>query len=365
MKKVLVAFGTRPEIIKLAPVISALKEKTNVSVLHTGQHMDLAEPMLSLFGIKPEASLGIMKEGQGLFGLTAALTIELENYLSKHRPDYVIVQGDTTTAYLTALSAFYEKIPVLHVEAGLRSYNHYNPFPEEINRRLITQIAHYHFAPTRQNKRNLLREGVSENNIVVTGNTVIDAMQMIVRSPQFLSQKPEILQKLPADHKLILLTAHRRENHGKTLSDILEAVQEIVDAHQNATVIFPAHPNPEVQKAIQVAGIHHPRFLVSPPFTYLHFLHLLNRADLILTDSGGIQEEASALGKPILVLRNETERQELIDSGLGILAGTSKREIIKQGTKLLKSTIKPEAHSLFGDGNAARRIRDFILELPE
>lgn len=365
MKKVLVAFGTRPEIIKLAPVISALKGKTDVTVLHTGQHIDLAEPMLSLFDIEPEVNLGIMKEGQNLFGLTSALTAKLGEYLSNHRPDYVIVQGDTTTAYLTALSAFYVKIPVLHVEAGLRSYNHYYPFPEEINRRLITQIAHFHFAPTHQNKQNLMREGVAESNIVVTGNTVIDAMQMMLQAPQYLSQKPEILQHLKAEQKLILLTAHRRENHGKALVEILEAVREIVDTHPNVTVIFPAHPNPEVQKAIQATDIKHPRFLVTPPFTYLHFMHLLNRSDIILTDSGGIQEEASALGKSILVLRNETERQELIDLGLGILAGTSKPEIIKQCTKLLNHEVKPEAHSVFGDGKAAERIRDFILSLPE
>ncbi|SMO33913.1 non-hydrolyzing UDP-N-acetylglucosamine 2-epimerase [Gracilimonas mengyeensis] len=363
MKHILVAFGTRPEIIKLAPVIRALENTSKVSVLHSGQHRELADPLLSLFDIQPDENLAIMKPGQDLFDLTANLMPKLKDVLSKKAPDYVIVQGDTTTSYLTALAAFYLKIPVLHVEAGLRSHDLYNPFPEEMNRKQISVIASHHFAPTKLSQQNLLKEGVPEASVSITGNTVIDALHMIRKMQDFTSHKPELLSDINPEETLILLTAHRRENHGTPLVNIFKAVESILKKHTHAKVVFPAHPNPNVKKAVDASGISNDRFLMVEPLDYLPFLHLIERADLILTDSGGIQEEAAALGKPVLVLRNETERQELIDAGLGKLVGSDTAKIIEETGKLLTSPSEIKATDVFGDGQAARRIADFIQQL--
>jgi UDP-N-acetylglucosamine 2-epimerase (non-hydrolysing) len=361
MKKVLIAFGTRPEVIKLAPVVKALKETVELTLLHSGQHKELVDPMLSLFEIEPDINLEIMQPGQDLFELTSRLLPKLKKALSEIEPDFVIVQGDTTTSYLTALASFYQKVPVLHVEAGLRSHNPYYPFPEEMNRKQITHLAHHHFAPTQLNKKNLLHEGIFPNQITVTGNTVIDALNLIQRSPEYDSAKPDIFSKIDPEDKLMVLTAHRRENHGEPLASIFSAVNQLLEMHQNLKLVFPAHPNPEVSKAIKTARINNERFFQTTPFGYLPFLHVLNRADLILSDSGGIQEEASALGKHVLVLRNETERQELIKSGLGTLVGTDSSKIVKKATELLKSTTHQDKSSIFGDGKAAEKIRDVIL----
>lgn len=363
MKHVLIAFGTRPEVIKLAPVIKALKENCTLTLLHSGQHKELTKPMFKLFGFEPDVNLGIMQPGQDLFDLTQNLLPKLRDELQKSKPDFVMVQGDTSTSYLTALAAFYQKIPVLHVEAGLRSHDPYYPFPEEMNRTQITHLAAHHFAPTELNKKNLLREGISESIITVTGNTVIDALHYIQDSDQYGNSQPEILQQIGKEDPLVVLTAHRRENHGKPLEQIFTAVLKILDAHKDLKVIFPAHPNPAVQKAIDSTGISNDRFIQTTPFDYLSFLHILDRANLILTDSGGIQEEASALGKSVLVLRNETERQELIKSGLGELVGTDSSKIIKRTMWHLehKEQFNPSATSIFGNGKAALKIRDVIL----
>lgn len=360
MKKILIAFGTRPEVIKLAPVILKLRDHLDVTVLHTGQHKELVDPMLSLFDIQPDINLNIMKPNQDLFELTQSLLPKLKKVIEDTGPDFVMVQGDTTTSYLTALSSFYQKIPVLHVEAGLRSHNPYYPFPEEMNRRQITHLAHFHFAPTDLNKKNLLREGITEEAISVTGNTVIDALNRITESEAFSNSVPDILSEINVSQKLMVLTAHRRENHGEPLVNVFKAVKQLLSSNDDLAVIFPAHPNPNVLAAVEQVEIKDDRFKLTSPLDYLSFLHVLRRADLLLTDSGGIQEEASALGKPVLVLRNETERQELIESGLGKLVGTNKETIIKEANALLDSEGRSDASSVFGKGNAAVIIKEVI-----
>ncbi|MEX0720666.1 MAG: UDP-N-acetylglucosamine 2-epimerase (non-hydrolyzing) [Balneolaceae bacterium] len=361
MKKILIAFGTRPEIIKLAPVIKALSEgEFQIKILHTGQHRELIEPMLTLFDIRPDINLNVMKPEQDLFNLTESLTGKMKDVFEFEKPDYVIVQGDTTSAFIAALSAFYLKIPVLHVEAGLRSHNRYYPFPEEGNRALISKLATIHFAPTDLNKKNLIKEGIPVEQIFVTGNTVIDALELIRSSKQFSDSKPDILQDIPPEHKLVVLTAHRRENHGKPFSDILKAVSQLLNKNETLEVVFPAHPSPAVQQAIKNSDVQSERFHITKPFGYLAFLHILQRADLILTDSGGIQEEAATLGKPILVLRNETERQELIDSGLGKLVGSDPDKILQTAEEYLKNNIKLNPQALFGNGEASMQIKEVL-----
>lgn len=362
MKKILIAFGTRPEVIKLAPVILELKDEFEVTVLHTGQHKELVEPMLSLFDIEPDINLNIMEPNQDLFSLTQNLLPKLKKVIEDIRPDFVMVQGDTTTSYLTALSSFYQKIPVLHVEAGLRSHNPYYPFPEEMNRKQISHLAHFHFAPTDLNKKNLLSEGISNDSIAVTGNTVIDSLKQITNTTAFEESIPEVLTKISDNQKLLVLTAHRRENHGNPLIQVFEAIKTLLDKNKELCVIFPAHPNPNVKKAVEKAAISSDRFLQIEPLDYLSFLHVLKRADLILSDSGGIQEEASAMGKPVLVLRNETERQELIESGLGVLTGTNPETIIKYSEALLNNAKSSNATSIYGDGSAAKKIKRAIKD---
>ena len=303
--------------------------------------------MLKLFGVEPDVDLGIMEPGQDV--------------LDESAPDLVMVQGDTTTSYLTALAAFYKKIPVLHVEAGLRSHDPYNPFPEEMNRKQITHLSRHHFAPTSLNKKNLLLEGMVENAITVTGNTVIDALQFIKHSESYMRSKPEILSGIGSADKLIVLTAHRRENHGEPLQNIFRSVNELLSTNTDLKVVFPIHPNPAVQEALTEVWINSDRFLQTTPFDYLSFLHILDRADLILTDSGGIQEEAASLGKPVLVLRGETERQELIESELGELVGTDTSKIIDRSNWYLSEENSSVTTSIFGDGTAAQQIRDVIL----
>lgn len=362
MKRILIAFGTRPEVIKLAPVIKELKPHFEIRVLHSGQHMELVEPLLSLFNIETDYDLKIMKAGQDLFELTQNLLPKLKDTLELARPDYVMVQGDTTTSYLTALAAFYLKVPVIHVEAGLRSHNPYYPFPEEVNRKQISQLADFHFAPTSRNKKHLLDEGVSKDKVWVTGNTVIDALNQIKASEAFEQVKPEVLSGIGLKTKLVVLTAHRRENHGQPLIEVFKAVNDILSRHPECVVLFPAHPNPAVKEAVEQAGIKNERFIQGEPLSYLLFLKVLERADLILTDSGGIQEEAAALGKPILVLRNETERQELIDRGLGTLVGTD-RDLIVEQAELLLTTSKPsKTSSVFGNGTAAQKIKEILQD---
>ncbi len=361
MKTILIAFGTRPEVIKLAPVIKQLENDFRVLVMHTGQHQELVAPLLSIFDIQPDIELNIMKPGQDLFDLAQNLLPKLKAHLQAHEPDIVMVQGDTSTSYLTALAAFYLQIPVVHVEAGLRSHDPYYPFPEEMNRKQISHLARFHFAPTKRNKQNLLDEGILDESITITGNTVVDALRIIENVPKFEEERPDILSQIATSDKLILLTAHRRENHGQPLQNIFSAVNQLLEQHPNLKVIFPAHPNPKVQVAIEESAITSSRFLKITPVDYLPFLHILKRADLILSDSGGIQEEAAALGKPILVLREQTERQELVEAGLGILVGTDIQKILKESNTFLLKANNLTPTTIFGDGNAALKIKEALL----
>jgi UDP-N-acetylglucosamine 2-epimerase (non-hydrolysing) len=362
MKKLLIAFGTRPEIIKLAPVILELRDSYELKLLHTGQHREIADPMLSLFGISPDVDLEIMKTNQDLFSLTSNLLPKLSKVLDEYQPEHVMVQGDTSTSFLTALAAFYKRIPVSHVEAGLRSYDKYSPFPEEMNRRQISQIAQLHFAPTSINRNALVKEGISKEKIFVTGNTVIDALNMIIGSDDFSKSSPSILSEIEKDEKLILLTAHRRENHGAPLIQIFKAVEELLATQPDLKVIFPIHPNPNVKAALDKSGLNNTRMIQTHPMEYLPFLHVLKRADLILTDSGGIQEEATVLGKPVLILRNETERRELIEAGLGEIVGTDISKIVSRSKALLESTINHSTSNIFGDGKAAEKIHEILKD---
>lgn len=362
MKKILVAFGTRPEIIKLAPLISELKKTDNqIFLLHTGQHDELAADMLTLFEIDPDVDLKSMRSASNLFELTEFLLPRLEKLLEREKPDLVIVQGDTTSAYLSALAAFYLKIPVHHVEAGLRSFDNYNPFPEELNRKHITGIAEKHYAPTLLAKQNLIKEGIDEEAIVMTGNTVIDALQQVRSSNIYTNKRPEILDQFGDDEKLILVTIHRRENHGNAIHQILNALISILNLNGSAKILIPAHPSLGLHEILRKGDYDHPNLIITEPLDYLSFHHALDKCDLILTDSGGIQEEAAALGKPLLVLRKTTERQELIESGYTTLVGSDSDIIYKKTTELLKVNFDKKAYNPYGDGNASAKIVEVIL----
>lgn len=362
MKKILIVFGTRPEVIKLFPLIRELKNVTDLTLLHTGQHKELVSPLFELFDIRPDHDLDIMEEGQDLFSLTSKLLPRLKKYILDISPDYVIVQGDTTSSYLAAISAFYLQIPVLHVEAGLRSHSLKEPFPEEFNRIQITGIASYHFAATQLNKENLLNEGVDEDKILVTGNTVVDAIQFILNATSESDEEWKEWFGSPSDSVTVLLTVHRRENHGKPFSDILKAVNILLEKYPELKFLLPLHPNPNIQETINDFTDLNPRLKVVPPVQYPDFVNILSRSDLILTDSGGIQEEGAALGKKVFVLRHKTERQELIESGLGELVGSDTNQIVKRVSEYLNEGQQLEVLSIYGDGKASVRIREFITD---
>lgn len=361
MKKILIVFGTRPEIIKLAPVIHKLKLVSELKIVHTGQHKDLADPLLKLFNIEPDIDLQVMEKSQDLFDLTTKLLPLLKSTISKINPDYVIVQGDTTSSYLAALTAFYLHIPVFHVEAGLRSHSLHEPFPEELNRRQITGLASYHFAATELNRDNLLQEGIDKTRILVTGNTVVDALISVLNNNIGSDDLWKTIIDLSKDQKIGLLTVHRRENLGDPLKNILKAVDRILDRFSDLTILMPVHPNPKVQQTIKDFDMNSSRFKTIPSVPYDQFVKLIVHSNLILTDSGGLQEEGAALGKKVFVLRNRTERQELLESKLGELVGTDPKMITERVSNYLQSPSDTEALNIYGDGKAAERIRDFIL----
>lgn len=363
--KAAVVFGTRPEAIKMAPVVKELeRQKLDHVVIVTAQHREMLDQKLEVFGIEPDYDLDIMQHNQDLFYVTAAVLNEIKPILMKEKPDVLLVQGDTTTTFAASLAAYYLKIPVGHVEAGLRTWNKYNPFPEELNRQLTTRLTTFHFAPTEWGRQNLLREGVSQGDIFVTGNTVIDALLMIV-DPEYQFAEPT-LKSIDFTKKIILLTTHRRENFGKPMEQVFSACRELVGANRGVELIYPVHPNPNVQKSAEailsgVEAIH-----LIEPLEYRHFVQLMNKSYLILTDSGGVQEEAPSLGKPVLVLRTTTERPEAIDAGTAKLVGTDKDKIIREAQLLLTDQVAYEEMSTkvnpYGDGKAASRIVDVILQ---
>lgn len=362
---VLNIFGTRPEAVKMAPVVLQLAATAGVEsrVCVTAQHRQMLDQVLSVFKIVPDIDLNLMRPDQSLADLTAGILTHLDPVLKSEKPDWVLVQGDTTTVMTTALLCYYNRIRVGHVEAGLRTDDKWQPFPEEINRRIAGVVADLHFAPTQHARRNLLREGVPDERIVVTGNPVIDALQQIVTHPM-PTETQELLDQTgirPGGRRLVLVTAHRRENFGKPLTDICEALRGLAEQYSDSIhLIYPVHLNPNVQQPVYqlLAGV--PNITLLPPLDYLPMVHLMKRATLVLTDSGGIQEEATGLGVPTLVLREVTERPEGLEAGVLKLVGSDPARIVRESAQLLDD---PDAHAAmaqaanpFGDGHAAERI---------
>lgn len=360
---VALVFGTRPEAIKLAPVYQELRRRHRpVQVIVTAQHRGLLDQMLAVFDMTADVDLDIMQEGQTLAQITSRALTGLQETFARLRPDLVMVQGDTTTVLGGALAAFYERIPVGHVEAGLRTQDKLSPFPEEINRRLTDVISDIYFAATRRARHNLLGEGISPGAVYVTGNPVVDALQTV------LEKKPDLPEHLrwidSLEGRLILVTAHRRENLGVPFSRICQALQEIVERHSDVTVVWPLHPNPLVTKAAHelLDGVE--RIALTEPLDYLAFVPLMAHADVVITDSGGVQEEAPALGVPVLVTRDTTERPEGIDAGVARLVGTETETIVAEADRLLSSPTEyarmTEIGCPYGDGQAAERICDAV-----
>ncbi len=361
----MVVCGTRPEAIKMAPLVLALKASANldVTLCSTGQHREMIDQVFALFELKPDIDLGIMRSGQDLVDITATILTELRDLFSKQTPDIILVHGDTNTTFASTLAAYYHRIPVHHVEAGLRTGNLYSPWPEEGNRKLTTVLARRHYAPTQSSCENLLREGVDDNDIVITGNTVIDALLMIVRK---LDSDISVLQKaeatLPAldkSKKLILVTGHRRENFGDGFERICQALAQLAK-RDDVDIVYPVHLNPNVQGPVnRLLGSLENVHLIEPQ-SYLPFVHLMSRSDLIITDSGGIQEEAPSLGKPVLVMRDTTERPEAVLAGTVKLVGTDSDQIINSANELLDNSIVRQRMSQtlnpYGNGNACQII---------
>jgi UDP-N-acetylglucosamine 2-epimerase (non-hydrolysing) len=364
--KVLAVFGTRPEAIKLAPVISELKRHPEVTskVCVTAQHREMLDQVLRLFEIMPDYDLNVMEGNQTPTQVASAVLSRLEPILQKERPDWVLVQGDTTTVAAASLAAFYTRIKVGHVEAGLRTENKYNPFPEEINRRLVSHLADLHFAPTERARANLLAEGVRNEAIFITGNTVVDALLMILERTEGHDPLPDL--SIDPDRKLILVTAHRRESFGEGLVNICRALKEIAESTNEVEIVYPVHLNPNVRATVQreLRGVE--RVHLMPPLDYVSFVHLMSHAYLILTDSGGIQEEAPSLGKPVLVMREATERPEAVEAGVARLVGTAPQRIVGETLRLLKDgehyNRMARARNPFGDGHAAERIVGILLK---
>jgi len=370
MIKVLTVFGTRPEAIKLAPVLKRLeryKDRFASIVCSTAQHRGMLDQVLRIFNIRPQYDLNIMKPGQSLDHVTAEVLRGVKDVLAVEKPDLVLVQGDTTTTFGAALAAFYQKIKIGHIEAGLRSFNKYQPFPEEMNRRLTSVLADYHFAPTEIAMKNLLLEGVDRQKITVTGNTGIDALFMTLDRLNEWPEKENVLEKcLPNlnGDKLILVTAHRRENFGLAFREICKALVKIIKNNPGVIVVYPVHLNPNVRLTTAELLQGYERIKLVEPLEYLPFVELLRNAYLILTDSGGIQEEAPSLGKPVLVMRDVTERPEAMECGAGQLVGSKAARIVEEVQRLLDDDGEYKRRSKvknpFGDGRASERIIDYI-----
>lgn len=369
MKKVSFVFGTRPEAIKLAPVILAMRERSDLlpHVCVTAQHREMLDQMLTVFGITPDVDLNLMQPDQALSELTANALMSVASYLKEHRPDMVVVQGDTTTTFSAALAAFYDRIPIAHVEAGLRTWDKSSPFPEEINRSLTSRLADFHLAPTHWARGNLLREGIPENRIFVTGNTVIDALKLAIAKTRIdkslVAGLPIDLMNGNSDRPLVLITSHRRENFGPGFQSICEAVRRLAEEFSEAAFVYPVHLNPRVREPVfrLLSGIDNV-FLLEP-LSYLSFVALLDRSKFVLTDSGGIQEEAPTLNKPVLVMRNTTERPEGVEAGTAKLVGTEVEQIVNEARILFAngaSSTSTEQANPFGDGYASRRIVQII-----
>jgi UDP-N-acetylglucosamine 2-epimerase (non-hydrolysing) len=380
VKKILIIFGTRPEAIKMAPVVKEFQkfpEIFNLTVCVTAQHRQMLDQVLQLFEIEPEVDLNLMKVNQDLFDITVNVLTGLKDAIQRVMPDLVLVHGDTTTSLSASLAAFYLRIPVGHVEAGLRTYNKYSPWPEEINRQVTDRIATYHFAPTVQSKKNLLEEHCNDENIVVTGNTVIDALFYVtekIKNSQKLqtaldsviieSGYNEFRRLIPGNRKLILVTGHRRENFGEGFIQICEALKAIARENDDVDIVYPVHLNPNVRKPVNeiLSGVKN--VYLTEPLDYEPFVYLMSESYLVITDSGGIQEEAPSLGKPVLVMRETTERPEAVAAGTVKLVGTDKNAIVKEtGTLLRDKTVylrMSKAINPYGDGKASQRIVEYL-----
>ena len=363
MKKILLVFGTRPEAIKMCPLVNELKTRNNVEtvVCVTGQHREMLTQVLEAFSVVPDYDLAIMKDKQTLFDITGAILSGIKDVLEEVRPDVVLVHGDTSTTFVTALACFYLRIPVGHVEAGLRTYNLDSPFPEEFNRQAVSLVSRFNFAPTELARKNLLREGKAPDTIHVTGNTAIDALKTTVRKDY---THPEL--QWAADSRLILITAHRRENLGKPMENMFRAIRRVMDEHSDLKAIYPIHMNPQVRKLANAILDGDERVHLIEPLDVFDFHNFLARSHLVLTDSGGIQEEAPGLGKPVLVMRDTTERPEGVAAGTLTLVGTSEEVIYRTFKQLLEDedayAAMSKASNPYGDGHASERIAEILLK---
>ena len=384
MKKIMLVFGTRPEAIKMVPLIKELKKNPDhfqTLVCVTAQHREMLDQVLDIFDVTPDFDLDIMKKGQDLYDVTSRVLLGMRDVLKNEKPDVVLVHGDTTTSMATALAAFYQQIPVGHVEAGLRTHDIYSPWPEEINRQITGRIASLHFSPTQTSKRNLMNEGVAEEKIWVTGNTVIDTLLDVVNKIdsnkelqvsifESIKRNGYSIPEKEAGRRLVLVTGHRRENFGKGFLDICNALKELAIKYPDVDFVYPMHLNPNVRKPIREifndsVALNNVFFI--EPLEYLDFVYLMSKSDIVLTDSGGIQEEAPGLGKPVLVMRDTTERPEALESGTVKLVGTDKGKIIDMVSTLLDSEVEygkmAAAVNPYGDGLASRRIVDALRDI--
>lgn len=371
MKKILIVFGTRPEAIKMAPLVKGFQndmQNFETRVCVTAQHREMLDQVLDFFQITPDYDLNLMRPGQNLNQLTAEILIQLKSVLDDFQPDFVFVHGDTTTSMAAALASFYQQITVCHIEAGLRTYNLASPFPEEMNRQITARIAQYHFAPTPRAKQNLINEGIAEKNIIVTGNTVIDAL---MQSVEKIKQNPSIVHQDLIDkienQEIILITGHRRENHGTGIQNICRAILALAQKYPEKRFIYPVHLNPKIKEPVQELLGNTENILLVPPLAYQDFIWLMNQSKIIITDSGGIQEEAPSLGKPVLVTRNTTERPEALEHGTVILVGTDTQKIINETSQLLDNPAfyaqMSNLHNPYGDGKACEKIINFTENL--
>ena len=357
LMNLLVVFGTRPEAIKLAPLILKLRQQFKVKICVTGQHREMLDQVLSVFKINSDFDLNLMKPNQNLTSLTSGVLEGVHSVLEKEHVDWIIVQGDTTTSMATAVAAFYKKINIAHVEAGLRTSEKFSPFPEEINRQLTSRLADLHFAPTEKNRDSLIQENIPPEKIFVTGNTVIDALQWVLKNI------PEPVWDLPfhpSEKKMILVTGHRRENFGEGFQNICKAIKTLAVKNPSVEFVYPVHLNPNVQKPVTTLLANQGNIHLIEPLDYQKFVHFMNRSYFILTDSGGVQEEAPSIGKPVLVMRDTTERPEAVEAGTVMLVGTDENDIVKNSQKLIDNNTHYESmsfsHNPYGDGTASEKI---------
>ena len=367
--RVLVVIGTRPEAIKLAPVVRALKQRTGLDtrLALTGQHSDLVDQVLTVFALKPDWDLGIMREGQSLYDVANGCMTGLRDVATEFKPDVIMVQGDTASVFFGALVGFFERARVAHVEAGLRSGDKWQPYPEEVLRKMTGVITDYHFAPTSGARDNLLREGTAAESIFVTGNTVVDALQAIASSEQPVTSDA-LRTALASGKRLVLVTAHRRESFGEPIREAFGALREIADKYDDVLLLYPVHPNPNVRAPAEELLGGHDRIMLTSPLDYFDLVHALRHAALAITDSGGIQEEAPSFGTPTLVLREVTERPEGVTAGVATLVGTSRAKILEAADRVLdastgaggKAGVRASAFNPYGDGRAAERIADIL-----